>query len=63
MHFAFHIVTRLIFGAEVFTRLGEAVCAYAKKALFITSGSSIKRNSTFERAVVAMTLPLWVYHA
>jgi len=46
--------TRLIFGAGVLDRLGEATKTYGRKALIVTGGGSVKRNGTFDRAAASL---------
>jgi alcohol dehydrogenase YqhD (iron-dependent ADH family) len=54
MNFEFHNPTRLIFGAGNLTRLGEIVKEKGNRALLVTGGGSVRRNGTFDRAVVSL---------
>jgi alcohol dehydrogenase len=55
MKFEYYNLTRLIFGAGSLTRLGEFTLQYGKRALLVTGGGSIKRNGTFDRAVISLS--------
>lgn len=54
MNFEFHNPTHLIFGAGVFSRLGEAASKHGRKALLVTGGGSVKRSGVFDRAVASL---------
>jgi alcohol dehydrogenase YqhD (iron-dependent ADH family) len=54
MKFTFHNPTRLIFGAGTLSQLGKTVSAYGKKALVVTGGGSVRKNGTFDRAVLSL---------
>lgn len=54
MNFEFHNPTHLIFGAGTLSRLGRLVSKHGKKVLLVTGGGSVKRNGTFDRAVVSL---------
>lgn len=54
MNFEFHNPTHLVFGAGVFSRLGEEVRKHGKKALIVTGGGSVKRSGVFDRAVASL---------
>jgi alcohol dehydrogenase YqhD (iron-dependent ADH family) len=50
MNFEFYNPTKLVFGPETLSRLGEVVGQYGKKALIVTGGGSVKRSGVFDRA-------------
>ncbi|UZP66687.1 iron-containing alcohol dehydrogenase [Desulfovibrio mangrovi] len=54
MNFEFQNPTRILFGAGVLARLGEAAGEYGKKALLVTGGGSVKRGGVFDRAVESL---------
>lgn len=54
MNFEYHNPTHLIFGAGVFSRLGEVASAHGTKALLVTGGGSVKRSGVFDRAVASL---------
>ena len=54
MKFEFQNPTRLIFGAGSLSRLGEIANEHGKRALLVTGGGSVKRNSTFNRALKSL---------
>ena len=54
MNFEFQNPTKLIFGAGVLGRLGEATQAHGKRALLVTGGGSVKRSGTFDRALASL---------
>lgn len=54
MNFEFYNPTRLIFGAGCLNRLGEVAKANGSRALLVIGGGSVKRNGTFDRAVVSL---------
>ena len=54
MKFTYQNPTQLIFGAGTLDQLGETVSAHGKKALLVTGGGSVKRNGTFERALLSL---------
>ncbi len=58
----FHNPTRLTFGAETLSRLGEVASRYGKEALFVTGVGSIKRNGVFDQAVAREELTERISH-
>jgi len=54
MNFEFYNPTRLVFGADSLTRLGEVVREKGKRALLVTGGGSVKRSGAFDRAVASL---------
>ncbi|OIQ50142.1 NADH-dependent butanol dehydrogenase B [Pseudodesulfovibrio hydrargyri] len=54
MNFEFQNPTRIVFGAETLSRLGELVSEYGKKALIVTGGGSVKRSGTFDKVVESL---------
>lgn len=54
MNFEFYNPTRLIFGAGMFSRLGEVAERYGKKALMVTGRGSVKRSGVFDRALASL---------
>ena len=46
--FTFHNPTKIIFGKDVISKIGEETAAYGKKVLFIFGMSSIKKNGVYD---------------
>src|SRR5512136_1055091 len=54
MKFEFLNPTRIVFGANSLSRLGEFASRYGKRALVVTGGGSVKRNGTFDLAIKSL---------
>jgi alcohol dehydrogenase len=54
MNFEFYNPTKLVFGPETLSRLGEVAGQYGKKALIVTGGGSVKRSGVFDRVEASL---------
>jgi alcohol dehydrogenase YqhD (iron-dependent ADH family) len=54
MNFEIHNPTRVVFGAGVFSRLGEVAREYGTQALLVTGGGSVKRSGVYARAIASL---------
>ena len=54
MNFEYNNPTKLIFGAGTLAKLGEVAAKYGSRALVVTGGGSVKRNGTFDKAVMSL---------
>ena len=53
--FVYHIPTRVYFGPDQLSHLGEELAAYGKKVLLTYGGGSIKKNGLYDRVVEQIT--------
>ena len=54
VNFEFQNPTKIIFGKDTLSQVGEEVAVWAKKVLFVYGGGSIKKNGIFDKVVSSL---------